>query len=107
MTSVDSLYYVESLTLRVLAQQHEVAGVGDQNETIQPPILADLGAAGGEPGVVASRLDLHHPTIRDLPLLGLALRYLPGGVDAEVRMPHSLLGRSEPPTALSRLDKGG
>ena len=51
------------ISVGVLAQQHEVAGVGHQHQPVQPSVLADLGAVGGEPGVIGSGLDLHHAAL--------------------------------------------
>ena len=81
------------VALGILAQQHKVAGVGDQHETVALPVAADLSAVGGEPGVVASWLDLDHAGLRRLSLLRLSLLYLPGGVEAEVGMSRALLGQ--------------
>ena len=79
------------LAVDVLAQQHEVAGVGDQHETVTVPVSADLGTVGGDPGVVAGRLDLHDAALGRLAPLWLALRHLPGGVETEVGMSRALL----------------
>ena len=84
---------LDGLPLRVLPQQHKVAGVGDQHETVALPVAADLRAVGGEPGVVAGGLDLHHAGLGCLSLLGLALRHLPGGVESKVGMSRALLGQ--------------
>ena len=81
------------IAVRVLAQQYEVAGVGDQNETVALPVAADLCAIGGELGVVACGLDLQHAALRELPLLGMARRHLPGGIETEVGMSRALLGQ--------------
>ena len=79
--------------LGVLAQQHEVAGVGHQDQAVTLPVAADLVAVGGEPGIVAGGLDLHHAALRRLALLGLAPLNLAGGVEAEVRVAGPLLGQ--------------
>ena len=79
--------------LGVLAQQHEVTGVGDQHQVVVLPVPADLGAFGGEPGVVTGGLDLHHSALRRLALLGLPPLHLAGGVEAEVRVAGALLGQ--------------
>ena len=57
------------IAVGVLAQQHEVAGVGDQHEAIASPVAAHLRAVGGEPGVGIGGLDLHHAAIGRLHLL--------------------------------------
>ena len=105
------------LAMRVLAQQHEVAGVGDQRQPVAFPVAAHLGGVGGWPGVIGGRFDLHHAALRRLALLGPPGLHLPGGIEAEVGMPRPLLrqladaiytlGRSEAPTAFSKLFSGG
>ena len=79
----------------ILAQQHEIVGVGDQHQPIQAPVLADLVAIGGEPRVIAGRLDLHDPALRKRPLppLELSLGHLLRGVQAEIGMVGALLGQ--------------
>ena len=51
------------IALRVLAQQHEIVGVGHQDEPVALPVAAHLSAVGGKPGVIAGRLDLHHAAL--------------------------------------------
>ena len=64
------------VALAVLARQHEVAGIGDQNQLVQPPVATHPVAAGGEPGVVAGRLDLHHTRLGSLALFQPAILQL-------------------------------
>ena len=78
---------------RVFAQQHEVAGVGNENKAVAVPVAADLTATGGEPGVVVGRLDLYHAALRRLSLLGLSALGLFCGIEAEVGVPRALLGQ--------------
>ena len=77
---------------RVLTEQHEVAGVGDENKAVAVPVAADLGAFGGEPGVVVGRLHLDHAALRRLSLLGLSFLHLLGSVQAHVGVSRPLLG---------------
>ena len=77
---------------RVLSEQHEVAGVGDQHEPVPAPVAAHLIAGRGQPRVVVGRLDLHDAALRGLPLAQPAPLRLPGGVEAEVGMARALLG---------------
>ena len=81
------------VALRVLAQQHEVAGVGHQHQPVALPVPADLGAFGGEPGVVVSRLDLHHAAVGQLSLPGAALLHLPSGKETDVGVSRALLSQ--------------
>ena len=78
---------------RVLAEQHEVAGVGHQHEAVAPPVAADLIALRRQPGVVVSRLDLDHAAFGELSLARLPLLHLPGGVESEVGVARALLGK--------------
>ena len=55
----------------VLAEQHEVAGVGDEHEAVPVPVLAHLRALGGQPRVVAGGLDLDDAALGELPLARL------------------------------------
>ena len=53
---------LESLQLcrnarRVLADQDEITGVGDQNDPVEAPVFAHLSAVSGQPGVFIGRLD--------------------------------------------------
>ena len=77
----------------VLAHQHEVAGVGDQNQAIAAPVAADLIAIGGEPGVVIGGLDLDNAAFGDLPFAHSAALHLPGGVEAQVGMARAVVGQ--------------
>ena len=74
------------VALAVLARQHEVAGIGDQNHPVQPPVATRPVAAGGEPGVVAGRLDLHHTRLGSLALFQLAILQLLRTEQSDVRM---------------------
>ena len=74
------------LPRRVLADEHEVPIVGDQDQPIATPIAADLIAFGGEPSVVIDGFDFDHAVLRHLPLARLAALHLLGGVEAEVGM---------------------
>ena len=80
------------VSLRVLAQQDEIAGVGDEDEAVSVPVAADLIAFGGEPGVVVRGLDLDHAALGELSLARLSALYLPGGVESEVGVSGALFG---------------
>ena len=54
------------LAVGVLAQQHEVAGVRHQHQSVQPPVFADLGAFSCEPCIIGNRFDLHHAALGEL-----------------------------------------
>ena len=75
----------------VLAQQHEVSGVGHQHQPVAFPIAADLVAFGGEPSVVVGQFHLHHTALRRLSLFGMSLLHLLGGIQADVGVPRALL----------------
>ena len=77
----------------VLAQEDEVAGVGDEDEAVPVPVAADLGAAGGEPGVVGGGLDLDHAALGKLALAGPAAPDLLCGVEPEVGVARALVGK--------------
>ena len=79
------------VALGVLAQQDEVAGVGDEDKTVSFPVPADLGAFRGQPGVVTSGLDFHDTDLRRLPFPGLSSLHLLCCVKAQVRMPRPLV----------------
>ena len=104
------------LALGILAQQHEVAGVSDQAETIAVPVAADLGAFGGKPGIVASGFYLHHAALGNCPCLGkpfdtcLAAKRPKSGCPAPCcpsLMTLNILGRSVSPTEFSRSHNAG
>ena len=78
---------------RVLPEEHEVAGVGHQHEAVVVPVAADLSAVRGQPGVVVSRLHLHHAALRCLPRAGLPLLHLPRRVEPEVGVARPLVGQ--------------
>ena len=78
---------------RVLPDEHEVAGVGHQHETIAVPVAADLSAVRGQPGVVVRGLHLHHAALRCLPRPGLPLLHLPRRIEPEVGVARSLVGQ--------------
>ena len=72
------LCYSEGLQLcglasRIFAKEHEVPCVCDQNEPVLAPVLADLLASHRQPGIIIGRLDLQHPTLRNLTLARFAL----------------------------------
>ena len=72
------LCYSEGLQLcglasRIFAKEHEVPCVCDQNEPVLAPVLADLIASHRQPGIIIGRLDLQHPTLRNLTLARFAL----------------------------------
>ena len=76
---------LDGLAVSVLPQEDKVPGVGDQDQPVVVPVLADLDASRGEPGIVADRFDLHHTAFRGLALLDLALLELVGGVEGPGR----------------------
>ena len=80
------------LAARVLAEQHEVARIGDQHQAVVIPVLAHLVAVGREPRVVRSGLDLDDTAIGALTLARLALLDLLAGVEPEVGMSGTLRG---------------
>ena len=75
----------------VLADQDELASVGDQHLPVALPVVGDLLAVGGVPGVVCHGFDLDDAPFRLLSRLGLALLHLLGGVEPEVGMPGALV----------------
>ena len=77
----------------VLAHQHEIAGVGYQDQSIAAPVAADLIAVGGQPGVVIGGLDLDYAAFGDLPFAHPAPLHLPGGVEAQVGMAGAVVGQ--------------
>ena len=102
--------------LRVLAQQHEVAGIGDQHQPVTVPVATHLVAIRGQPGVVADGFDLDHAAFGKLPIALPAPLHLLGGVESEVGMSgpccassltQKTLGLSVLPKAFSRLVNGG
>ena len=68
----------------VLAEEDEVAGVGDEDEAVLVPVAADLVAIGGEPCVVGGGFYLDDATFGELAIAGLSALHLPGGVESEV-----------------------
>ena len=78
--------------LRVLSEQHEVAGVGDEHEAVPTPVAAHLIAVRGQPCVVAYGLDLDHAALGKLSLSRSALLRLAGGVESEVGVARALVG---------------
>ena len=83
---------LHGIALSVLAHQHKVSSVGDQHQPVAAPIAAHLVARRRQPSVVTCGLDLHHAPLRDLARPRRSLLHLLRGVEAEVRMPGSLLG---------------
>ena len=79
------------VSLGVLAQQDEVAGVGNEDEAVSLPVAADLGTFGREPSVVARGLDLYDATLGRLALARLSALNLLGGVESEVGVSGALL----------------
>ena len=77
--------------LGVLAQQHEIAGVGGQHQPVTVPVLADLGAVSYEPCVIGNGFDLDHAAFGKLPIALPAPLHLLGGVESEVGMSGPLL----------------
>ena len=75
----------------VLAEQHEVAGVGDEHEAVLAPVAADLVAIGGQPRVVADGLDLDDAALGGLPLARPSTLELARGVESEVGVSRALL----------------
>ena len=68
----------EGLQLRrpancILAEQHEVARIGHQHQSIAAPVAAHLIAVCRQPGVITGGLHLDHATFRHLPLAWPAL----------------------------------
>ena len=78
--------------LRVLSEQHEVAGVGDEHEAVRAPVAAHLIAVRGQPCVVAGGLDLDHAALGKLALSRSALLRLAGGVESEVGVARAVVG---------------
>ena len=77
--------------LRVLAEQHEVAGVGDQHQSVAVPVAAHLVTIRSQPGVAADGFDLDHAAFGKLPLALPAALHLLGGIEAEVGMTCALM----------------
>ena len=90
---------------RVLADEHKVAQVGRQHQPVAPPVAADLGAPGGEPGVVLRRLDLDRAALRRLAFARAALLDLLRRVEAEIGMARALVGKLADAEHL-RLERG-
>ena len=84
-------FQLGGVALHVLAQQHEVAGVGDQNQPVTVPVAAHLVTIRCQPGVVADGFDLDHAAFGKLPLTLPAPLHLLGGIESEVGMSGPLL----------------
>ena len=84
-------FQLSRAALRVLAQQHEVAHVGDQHQLVTVPVAAHLVAIRGQPGIVADGFDLDHAAFGKLPLALPASLHLLGGIESEVGMSGPLL----------------
>ena len=76
---------------RIFAKQHKVTGVSHQNEPVLAPVFTDLIASHRQPGIITGRLDLQHPTLRDLTLARLALLDLLRCIQTDVRVSRTLL----------------
>ena len=68
------------LPVRVFADEHEVARIGDQYEPIPTPVPVDLLLGRGQESVVIHALHFHHAAFWGLALLRLAPLHLLGGV---------------------------
>ena len=75
---------------RILAHQHEVARIGDQDETVAFPIAADLGGYCGQPRIIAGGFDFDDTAFGDLSFFRLALLHLLGRIQPEVGMSRPL-----------------
>ena len=67
--------------------------VGCQNQPVAVPIAAHLIAFGRQPSVVGHRLHLHHAALRNLTVTWSATLYLSGGIEAEIRVSRTLVGK--------------
>ncbi len=102
------------IAVGVLANQDEIAGVGDEDEAVAFPVARYLAAGGGQPCVVVVRgLDLDDTALRGMALAGTPALALSGGVEAEVGVSRALVcefGYAEhlgPESAAYRVQKVG
>ena len=75
---------LDGIACAILAEQDEIAHVGDEDEAILVPILADLRAFDSQPRIVRHGLDLHDAALRGLALNRISLAGLLGGVQAKI-----------------------
>ena len=73
--------------VRLLADDEEIAQVGDDHQPVGLEILGDLIRPRLQPGVVRDRLHLDDAPLGHLALAGRALLELAGGEQPEIRMP--------------------
>ena len=71
----------------------ELASVGHKHEPVPVPIVAHLVALGSQPCVVADGLDLDHAALGRLALTPPSTLHLLVGVESEVGMARTLLGK--------------
>ena len=89
---------LDRVACAILTEQDEISHVGDKNEVILVPILADLRAFGSQPRIVRLGLDLHDAAFGGLALNRIALAGLLGGVEAKIGVIRPLL----PPFSYAR-----
>jgi hypothetical protein len=75
-----------SAALRLLADDEEIAQVGDDDEAVGLEVFGDLLRLGLQPGVVRDGLHLYHAALGHLPLPRRAALELAGGEQAEIRV---------------------
>ena len=86
-------FQARRLAMIVLAHQQEIPGVGHQHFAISLPVSGHLLARGGEPGVVCDGLNLDDAALRFHSRFRPAFLHLLGGVEAEVGMAGTLVGK--------------
>ena len=72
--------------VRFLADDEEIAQVGDDHEPVGLEILGDLMRLRRQPGVVRNRLHFDHATLGHLALARRAALELAGGEQSEIRV---------------------
>ncbi len=75
------------MTVCILAKNQEVAKIGDDDESVCTPILADLLRTGRNPGVIFDAFHFNDAPFGRLSLAWLAPLHLIRDIQAEVRLP--------------------
>ena len=77
----------------VRTDEHELAQIRHEHETIAAPVPAHLAAYPGRRDVLVRALHLDHATLRSLALARAPALHLPRRVETEIRMPRALVGQ--------------